>query len=404
MLKRSTTAALLFLQLGSYAQRKQILYFDNGKKAVEGQWKMVYSRRENPQYLQYLLETEKNYGSGTTKMSEIHRDDEDRGLFIRFEGACTVYYSNGQKRVTGNYKYGIPEGGFEWYNRDGILAVKGQYTDGMPQGKWQYYYASGKKMLDATYTAFSQHELDSIFLKPRKTTDKPVTAEHTAAEVNNMALYVFRSYLRQLASNAKPEGKIVFYTEAGAKEAEMSFRNGTPDGDWIRYSDGKPLLRVTYKENVPVALYDSTQKNMMDGAGLQDLDQLSALALYADRQAREPGDKNTAALSQPDQRPEIFMTVEQMPEFPGDISKYLSEHIKYPPEAIKNNIEGRVVVRFVVTKTGDIDKVTVQRGIGGGCDEEAVRLVKTMPKWKPGKQNGMAVNVYYTLPITFRLQ
>jgi len=105
--------------------------------------------------------------------------------------------------------------------------------------------------------------------------------------------------------------------------------------------------------------------------------------------------------------PQVFEFVEQMPEFPGGmerIQKYLAEKIRYPDQARENNVQGRVIVRFVVNETGNISDVQVQRGIGGGCDEEAVRVVKGMPKWKPGKQNGRPVKVYFTLPITFRLE
>lgn len=102
--------------------------------------------------------------------------------------------------------------------------------------------------------------------------------------------------------------------------------------------------------------------------------------------------------------PEIFSYVQQMPEFPGDIMKYLGEHIHYPEAARENAIEGRVTVKFVVNEDGSVSDIQVLRGIGGGCDEEAKRVVAGMPKWKPGKQNGRAVKVYYNLPIFFKLQ
>ncbi|MCI1265079.1 MAG: energy transducer TonB [Saprospiraceae bacterium] len=78
--------------------------------------------------------------------------------------------------------------------------------------------------------------------------------------------------------------------------------------------------------------------------------------------------------------------------------------MKYPAIARENDIQGTVVVQFVVAKDGDITKVNVVRGIGGGCDEEAVRVVKSMPNWKSGKHNGKAVPVNFTLPIKFKLE
>jgi periplasmic protein TonB len=103
----------------------------------------------------------------------------------------------------------------------------------------------------------------------------------------------------------------------------------------------------------------------------------------------------------------VFEFVQQKPQFPdGDkaLLKYLSENMKYPPIARENGIEGRVIVKFQVSKTGEISNAQVVRGIGGGCDEEALRVVRSMPRWSPGKNNGKPVNVNFTLPVTFKLQ
>ena len=103
---------------------------------------------------------------------------------------------------------------------------------------------------------------------------------------------------------------------------------------------------------------------------------------------------------------EIFTFVEEYPEFPGGdkaLREYILNNIKYPEVARTSGITGTVYVQFVVEKDGSISDVKVVRGIGGGCDEEAVRVVKSMPKWKPGKQRGQPVRVYFTLPIEFKL-
>ena len=102
----------------------------------------------------------------------------------------------------------------------------------------------------------------------------------------------------------------------------------------------------------------------------------------------------------------IYSFVEQNPEYPGGVKKlyeYLASHIEYPRMARDNGIEGTVYLKFVVDKNGKVSDVKVQRGIGAGCDEEAVRVVSTMPNWTPGRQNGAAVNVYFTLPVKFDL-
>lgn len=104
---------------------------------------------------------------------------------------------------------------------------------------------------------------------------------------------------------------------------------------------------------------------------------------------------------------EIFTIVEKMPEYPGGIEalfQYLRENMEYPDMAMDAQIVGKVYITFVVDRDGGITGVKVLRGIGGGCDEEAVRVVQNMPKWHPGKQRGKPVRVQYNLPINFILK
>ncbi len=104
---------------------------------------------------------------------------------------------------------------------------------------------------------------------------------------------------------------------------------------------------------------------------------------------------------------QVFQSVEQMPQFPGGdaaLMKWIGEHIKYPTMAMENNVQGRVVVQFVVTKNGTIGEVKVLRARDPDLDKEAVRVVKALPAFIPGKMNGQPVNVWYTLPVQFKLQ
>lgn len=112
--------------------------------------------------------------------------------------------------------------------------------------------------------------------------------------------------------------------------------------------------------------------------------------------------------AQQQQKPDspLFTVVEEMPQFPGGEEarmKYMQENIKYPVDAKKKGIQGKVFVSFVVEKDGKVSDVKVLRGIGGGCDEEAVRVISNMPDWIPGKQKGEAVRVQFNTPIHFTL-
>lgn len=103
----------------------------------------------------------------------------------------------------------------------------------------------------------------------------------------------------------------------------------------------------------------------------------------------------------------IFQVVEEMPHFPGGeqaLMKWLSENIRYPVIAQENGIQGRVICQFVVNTDGSIVDIQVVRGVHPSLDEEAVRVIKSMPKWVPGKQRGKPVRVRFTLPINFKLQ
>lgn len=107
------------------------------------------------------------------------------------------------------------------------------------------------------------------------------------------------------------------------------------------------------------------------------------------------------------EKEEVFTHVEQMPKFPGgdaELYKFISNNLNYPAMAIENNVQGRVVVQFVVTKDGSIGNVKVVRSVDRDLDNEAIRVCKKLPKFIPGKQNGQPVNVWYTLPVTFKLQ
>lgn len=104
---------------------------------------------------------------------------------------------------------------------------------------------------------------------------------------------------------------------------------------------------------------------------------------------------------------EVFDMVEQAPQFPGgpaELMSYLGKNIRYPVIAQENGIQGRVVCQFVVGSDGSVRDIKVLRSLDPSCDKEAVRVIQSMPKWIPGRQNGKAVSVRYTLPVTFKLQ
>lgn len=144
---------------------------------------------------------------------------------------------------------------------------------------------------------------------------------------------------------------------------------------------------------------DNTARGVVNQEGSDDADKFKAVQEQVVVKEPEPEVKH-----EPEK---IFVAVEQPAEFPGGpaaMMKWLSNNIRYPESAQANGISGRVVVKFVVEKDGSIGSPQVVKGVDRDLDQEALRVVKRMPKWQPGKNNGQPVRSYFNLPVTFRLQ
>ena len=171
-----------------------------------------------------------------------------------------------------------------------------------------------------------------------------------------------------------------------------------------------PPVKPTVKFTPPVIKKDEEVKEEEKPPEVKELEDKSAglKTVAGDPNGIDPGivDKPGTGVVEAPAAPEIFKFVEQMPESGYDWQAYVAKNVNYPNAARDNNIEGRVNVQFVVNEDGTISgaKVVGSKRYGGGLEDEAVRVVSSMPKWKPGKQNGRAVKVYFTLPITFRLE
>ena len=171
------------------------------------------------------------------------------------------------------------------------------------------------------------------------------------------------------------------------------WKPGKQKGEFVRVSYQIPIMFKLGQTNDE---YKTTVKTVI--AGDDEHSWKTSTATIPDNPAKEK--------MQPDKNG-VYQIVEEMPMFPGGeqaMLDYVSKNVVYPEEAINKGIAGRVFVSFIVEKDGSVNEVEVMRGIGGGCDEEAVRVVKSMPKWKPGKMKGKPVRVSYMMPIIFKLQ
>ena len=179
-----------------------------------------------------------------------------------------------------------------------------------------------------------------------------------------------------------------------------------------------PVARETQKFTAPVIKKDELVKEENQ---VKQMDQLDAKVAVGTKDEEGVKDRTVEAVRNdiavaappppPAPKPEVankvFDVVEEMPSFPGGqgaLMAFLSSNIKYPVVAQENGVQGRVIISFVVERDGSISDVKVARSVDPSLDREAQRVVKSMPRWTPGKQNGQTVRVKYTVPVVFRLQ
>ena len=219
-------------------------------------------------------------------------------------------------------------------------------------------------------------------------------------------------YLPKLISSVIPKAPEVVQ----ATEVEMIdvTKQDIPEENKIKQMEKippPPMLKETVQFTPPVIKRDQDVRNEV--ASQQELTDTKADISVATVAGVKEGGVDIADIQehkvvvQEEKKPEIFSHVEVPPSFPGgekELMRWLQENITYPVIAAEQGIQGRVILRFVVGPDGSVGNVEVQRSLDPSCDKEAVRVVKKMPKWNPGKQNGNAVFVYYTLPVLFKLQ
>ncbi len=173
-----------------------------------------------------------------------------------------------------------------------------------------------------------------------------------------------------------------------------------------------PALKSSIKFTAPVIKKDEEVREEDEIKSQQELTNTKVAISIADVKGNdEVGGKDIADLKQvvtqaEPAKEEVFDMVEQMPTFPGgnaELMAFIGKNLKYPTIAQENGTQGRVICQFVVGRDGQVRDVTVVRSVDPYCDKEAIRVIQSMPKWIPGKQNGKAVAVKYTVPIVFKL-
>ena len=199
------------------------------------------------------------------------------------------------------------------------------------------------------------------------------------------------------AQNAAIEADVELQSLAEKKEAKVE-KKDEPEPEKIEVERVKSSVAFT----VPEIKKDNEVKEDQEMKSQEELQETNTAGevLKAKEVIAEPEPPKV-------EETKVFDVVEQMPSFPGGqgaLMQWLASNIKYPVVAEENGVQGRVVCTFVVERDGSITDVKVVRGVDPSLDKEAVRVLKQMPSWIPGKQNGSAVRVKYTVPVTFKLQ
>lgn len=232
------------------------------------------------------------------------------------------------------------------------------------------------------------------------------------AAVTYLGLAAYNSY--QAAQKAKFEAEMEASLIETKKEAKVEKKTEAPKVEQVQKVE---KVKSSIAFTPPVIKKDSEVKPEEEMKTQDELKETkTAIGAFDVKGNDEAGGtvlkavEDIATPEPPKQEAEqnkVFDVVEQQPQYPGGmgaLNQWLGSNIKYPVMAAENGIEGRVVVQFVVERDGSVSGVHVVRGVDPSLDKEATRVVSAMPKWIPGKQNGSAVRVKYTVPVTFRLQ
>ena len=230
------------------------------------------------------------------------------------------------------------------------------------------------------------------------------------AAVAYLGLAAYNSY--QEAQKAKFEAEMEASLLDAKKEAKVEKKTETPKVEQVQKVE---KVKSSIAFTPPVIKKDSEVKPEEEMKTQDELKETKTAIGAFDVKGNDDADgtvlKAVEKIAEPEppkheeEQNKIFEVVEQQPQFPGgSVNGWLADHIKYPVVAAENGISGRVVVQFVVERDGSVSQVRVVRGVDPSLDKEAQRVISSMPKWIPGKQNGQAVRSRFTVPVTFRLQ
>jgi antitoxin component YwqK of YwqJK toxin-antitoxin module len=287
----------------------------------------------------------KNFYQTGKEHAVYYRIKADGGDFKN--GVEIVYYLNGVEKRQITYVNGKEEGEYVEFHSNGQLATQGKYTEGKLTGLFRHWYPDGSLQQRGYFTPDN---------------DAPFGVGSSE--------YVIESFWDVHGNQLVKKGTGDWFRidEAGKIIEKGKYRDGKKEGEWEDYYESGELYDKDFYVAGKIIWGERYQKN-------------GEKSLYDGE-------------------------IDRLPEFPGGqqlFFAYISKNIRYPDYARRKNIKGVVHTAFVIDYNGFIKNIVIQQGIGGGCDEESIRVLSEMPRWKPGIQAGRKVSVRYAMPIKFSL-
>jgi TonB family protein len=315
-----------------------------------------------------------------------------------FAGAVKDYTKDGKLKMTGVYKGGLKDGEFNFYYTNGKVESVGNFLSNARVGTWKYFYSNGNSKQEIEFLSggaikiiYYNDSSGQVLLKDgngfwREEYEEPGVSQFVVNEGN--------------LKNYKKDGEWVCHLEDGLILFREKYRNGKFDKGTNFDKSGKKVNDYNQPAQntllIPYKFENTERFYFVKSLQLRDYPFLKRF--FASKLLIQKGDN-----------PEIFGEVEESASPEGGMQAFyrvVGEVMNYPKEAWKFGIEGRVFVEFVINSDGSLSDFRVIKGIGGGCDEEAIRAIQASNKtvkWKPGTQRGIPVKQRYTLPIIFKL-
>lgn len=382
------------------AQKTKTMFYANGQKAIEGNWKIgSYAVLPNT----FLDFSHKEYHTSERNRKIMNIPDypgnyweyNETLLKMECDGAVKMWYPDGHSMAEMNFEGGLINGSYTAYHENGIKAMQGMLKDGIPDGDWTGWYMDGTIFFTGRFAAYEPKELEERWATTYSLTTNPYALKENIERAdeefdtlrNDLAIaadalrYGFNEAIPQTIS--RKNGKFIVYKRNGSKWAEMEFADNVRTGLWKLY-DNDSLIKYQ--------LFYNQGKLLGVKEGLMPKETISKYAVrWASEQKKKQSESIGTGVSA--WEPATAITwADEAPRFEGSIQQYLREHVRVNAAAKVRDIEGTYVVRFYVENDGRITRVIIEQGKNKELNQELVRVFEDMPRWKPGKHNNKVVS------------